>query len=292
MRGYDYFIRLIVLIGLLVFGMVATAIVSAAILFSSGMSLTDIMKISETGMEELSAGLIRALLATQHIFVFILPGLAFGFIFFRSQLFKGLDLAKAPSWYLSFLGIIFLIAAYPLVNLSFLLNEAIPLPAWAGDFENEAADTLKKILEMKTPLIFVFNLLLIAILPGIGEELIFRGILQKKIGDVLKHPIAAIWISAFIFSAIHLQFEGFFPRLVLGATLGYLYHWTGNLWVPMIAHAFNNGVQVLLIYSTGMDLSEFDAEGSDQLRWWMIPLSVGAMYLIHRSIMKNSKAFE
>jgi len=60
----------------------------------------------------------------------------------------------------------------------------------------------------------------------------------------------------------------------------------------MIAHAFNNGIQIVLIYFTGMDLSEFDEQGSDQLQWWMMPLSVGAMYLIYRSIIKNRKVVE
>lgn len=292
MRSYDYFIRLMIMIGLALFGMLATALVSAGFLMVSGMSMEEIMKLSETGMQDLSAGMIRALLATQHLFVFILPALAFGFIFFQSRILKGLDLAKKPGWLLSLLGVLFLLAAYPLVNLSFMLNEAIPLPAWAKMFENQAEDTLKTILEMNSPLIFLFNLILIGILPGIGEELIFRGIVQKQIGGILKNPVIAIWISAFIFSAIHLQFEGFFPRLVLGATLGYLYYWTGNLWVPIIAHTFNNGIQVVLIYFTGMDLSEFDEHGSDQLQWWMIPLSVGAMYLIYRSVIKNRQVIE
>ncbi|MFZ1677296.1 MAG: type II CAAX endopeptidase family protein [Saprospiraceae bacterium] len=292
MRGYDYFLRLVVLIGLALFGMLVTTGVSALILMSSGLSMTEIMKLSEMGMQDLSAGLIRALLAAQHLFVFILPGLTFGFIFYRSKIFKGFQLSKNPGLMLAVSGILFLIASYPLVNLSFMLNEATPLPAWAGNFENQAEDTLKKVLEMNSPLIFIFNLLLIAFLPGIGEELIFRGIIQKQFTGILKNPIAAIWISAIIFSAIHLQFEGFFPRVVLGATLGYLYYWTGNLWVPMIAHAFNNGIQIVLIYFTGMDLSEFDEKGTDQLQWWMIPLSVGAMFLIYNTITKKRTAIE
>jgi membrane protease YdiL (CAAX protease family) len=258
----------------------------------SGLSIPEIMRLSESGMQGLSAGVIRSLLASQHLFVFILPGLAFGFIFFRSKVFHGLQLAKQPGWLLSFLGIFFILASYPLVNLSFMLNGAIHLPAWMSQFENQAEDTLKTVLEMKTFLIFLINLILIGILPGIGEELIFRGILQKQFAGLFKNPVLAIWISAFIFSAIHMQFEGFFPRLVLGATLGYLYYWTGNLWVPMIAHAFNNGIQVILIYFTGMELSEFDENGSDQLQWWMIPLSVGVMFLIYHFILKNRRALE
>ena len=104
---------------------------------------------------------------------------------------------------------------------------------------------------------------------------------------MLKNPIIAIWISAIIFSAIHLQFEGFLPRMVLGVVLGYLYHWTGNLWVPMLAHAFNNGIQIVLIYATGMDVTTFDEKSSDQLQWWMLPISIVLMYFISTAIYKN-----
>ena len=292
MTGYDHFLKLLVLVGFVIGGILLTAAFSFLILMSAGLSYMEIAQLSETGMNELSAGVIRALLTIQHISIFIIPGLAFGLLVYKSGIWRGLDLAKFPTLGLIFLGIVFLLAAYPLVNLSFLLNESIPLPSWASDFENQAEDTLKKILEMNSPVIFFINLLLIAILPGIGEELLFRGIVQKHIGGWLKNPVAAIWISAFIFSAIHMQFEGFFPRLCLGALLGYLYYWTKNLWVPIITHAFNNGIQVVLIYSMGIDLDTFEQEGSDQLQWWMIPLSVGVMYVIYRLIIKSRNAIQ
>ncbi|MEO6133077.1 MAG: CPBP family glutamic-type intramembrane protease, partial [Saprospiraceae bacterium] len=188
MRGYDYLIRLGVFIGLALSGIVVTAIVSGIILFAAGFSMPEIMKLSESGMLGVSAGVMRMLLAAQHLFVFILPGLAFGFIFFRSKILQGFNLSIHPGWMLPVLGIFFLLASYPLVNLSYLLNEATPIPSWAADFENQAEDTLKKVLEMNSPLIFIFNLLLIAILPGIGEELIFRGIIQKQLAGGLKNP--------------------------------------------------------------------------------------------------------
>jgi len=292
MTSYDHFIRLLVLLGFVLAGLMFTALASALIMLLSGMSLTEMMEMGQSGDLVLSAGLTRGLLAVQHVMTFILPGLAFGLVFYRAQFLNGLDLAGSPGWLLGILGIFFLLAAYPLVNLSFLINESIPLPAWAGAFEAQAEDTLKAVLTMNSPLIFLINLLIIAILPGIGEELIFRGILQKQIGLIFKSPIAAIWIAAFIFSAIHLQFEGFLPRMALGAVLGYLYYWTGNLWVPMIAHAFNNGIQVIVIYATGMDISGFDEKSSDQLQWWMIPLSIAVMYIIHTSILKNRRPNE
>lgn len=292
MTRYDHFIRLVLLIGLVLAGLLLTTIVSAVLMLGSGFSIPDIMDMAQTGSMGLSAGLTRAMLASQHLCFFILPAVAFAFIVYRAEFLSGLDLQKNPGAILSGLGIVFLIAAYPIVNLSFIVNEAIPLPEWALQFENQAEDTLKSILTMDTPMILLINILIIGVLPGIGEELIFRGILQKQIGLMLKSPVLAIWIAAFIFSAIHLQFEGFLPRMVLGAILGYLYHWTGNLWVPIIAHAFNNGVQVIMIYVTGIDLSTLDQQSSEQLQWWMVPLSLAVMYVIFTVIKKNREPIE
>jgi uncharacterized protein len=291
MTGYDHFIRLLVLVGFIIAGLMFTALISALLMLLSGMSLSELMDMNQSGVMEFPPGLTRGLLAIQHLMTFIVPGLAFGLVFYQSKFLSGLKLAENPGWLMAILGLLFLIAAYPLVNLSLLVNDAIPMPSWASAFENQAEDTLKAILVMNSPVIFIINLVIISILPGIGEELIFRGILQKEVASILKSPIAAIWISAFIFSAIHLQFEGLLPRMALGAVLGYLYYWTGNLWVSIVAHAFNNGIQVALIYFAGMDLS-MDEKSSDQLQWWMIPLSVAVMYTIFRSILKNQKPIE
>lgn len=292
MTRYDHFMRLLVLIAFVIAGLLLTAAVSAILMLMGGMSLNQLMEMSQNGVADFSPGLTRMLLAVQHLLTFIIPGLAFGLLFYKAALWRGMDLGTSPGWIVSALGILFLLAAYPLVNLGFLVNEAIPLPAWAMTFEDQAKDTLKAILDMKSPGVFLINFVLIAILPGIGEELIFRGILQKELSGILRNPIAALWIAAFIFSAIHLQFEGFLPRMALGAVLGYLYYWTRNLWVPMIAHAFNNGIQVVWIYVTGMDPTALDEESSDQLSYWMLLISVAVMFLIYSYILKNRKPVE
>jgi membrane protease YdiL (CAAX protease family) len=284
--------RLALLLGLVIAGLVLTSIVSALLMLIAGFSIPEIMHMAQSGTIGLTPALTRAMLAAQHLLFFILPALCYGLIIYRTKILSGLDLQHTPGWLLGGLGILFLIAAYPLVNLSFIINEAIPLPEWAKHFESQAEDTLKAILAMDTPLVFLINLIIIGILPGIGEELIFRGILQKQIGSMMKSPILGIWMAAFIFSAIHLQFEGFLPRMVLGAVLGYLYYWTSNLWVPILAHAFNNGVQVFMIYVTDLDISTFDEQSSDQLKWWMVPISLIVMFLIYSAIIKNRKPIE
>ena len=76
----------------------------------------------------------------------------------------------------------------------------------------------------------------------------------------MKNPHVAIWLAALIFSAIHMQFQGFLPRMLLGAILGYLYHWTGNLWVPIFAHLVNNGVQIVGQYFFQKGMIEINME--------------------------------
>lgn len=292
MTRYDHFLRLVVLVTFIIVGLILTTIGTAAVMLMSGLSMEDVMNLQKTGTGSLGPGLIRILLCLQHIFTFILPGLVFGILFYKKEWLHGLRLSKEPGWLLALLGIFFLAAAYPLVNLSFMVNNTIDLPQWALNFESEAEETMKLILQMDTVWIFIANLVIIAILPGIGEELIFRGVLQKQLGFLFNNKVIAIWVAAFIFSAIHLQFEGFLPRFVLGLVLGYLYYWTGNLWITMIAHAFNNGIQIILIYMTGMDISQVDETSSDQLQWWMIPLSVGVMYFLYTAIMKYRNPVE
>ena len=169
-----------------------------------------------------------------------------------------------------------------------MLNEQITLPEWASMFEAQANDTLQSILKMDHLGIFILNFLLIALIPAIGEELIFRGILQKYLGKLIKSPIAGIWLAAIIFSAIHMQFEGFFPRMVLGAILGYLYYWTNNLWVPILAHLFNNGLQVAMVYFTDIDLSAVESN-TQIVTWWMVLGSILILYFIYSFLIQQKE---
>ena len=119
------------MIGFVLAGLMLTALASAFVMLASGMSLAEMMEMGQRGTMDFTPALTRVLLTTQHLLTFIIPGLAFGLVFYGSKLLIGLDLAVSPGLPLTLLGVFFLMAAYPLVNLSYLVNEAIPLPAWA-----------------------------------------------------------------------------------------------------------------------------------------------------------------
>ena len=135
----------------------------------------------------------------------------------------------------------------------------------------------------------ILNLFIIAILPAVGEEFFFRGVLQKILIRLFKSGHVAIWVTAFIFSAIHFQFFGFVPRFILGLIFGYLFFWSSTLWLPVISHFINNAVPVIMAYIQGME--KFNAL-SDTPLWKLalalpLPVAIGLVILFY--FRNNSK---
>jgi len=136
---------------------------------------------------------------------------------------------------------------------------------WARSLEDDLAETTEKFTNFQTFGQFILGLVVISILPGIGEELLFRGIVQNSLHRWTKNHHVAIWVGAFLFSFIHFQFFGLVPRMVLGAIFGYLYVWSGNIWYPIVAHMANNGISVLLVYLLNIGVFSEDMESTEQL---------------------------
>jgi membrane protease YdiL (CAAX protease family) len=129
----------------------------------------------------------------------------------------------------------------------------------------------------------ILNLFIIAILPAVGEEFFFRGVLQKILIKLFKSGHVGIWVTAFIFSAIHFQFFGFVPRFILGLIFGYLFFWSGTLWLPVISHFINNAVPVIMAYIQGME--KFNAP-TDTPSWKLalalpLPVAIGLVILFY-----------
>lgn len=200
---------------------------------------------------------------------FLVPALLFAKLKFPEGDF--LRLNTKTSFILVILGIFILITSTPFIDLIYYLNQQMKLPAALSSLEKlindaEHADDQLTTLLLKSPqtIDLFINLIVIAVIPAIAEELIFRGCVQQVLREWTKNTHIAIWGTAFIFSFIHFQFYGFVPRVLLGAMLGYLFVWSGSLWVPIIAHAFNNGAQVVLAYLHEHSIIPFDIT-SDEL---------------------------
>ena len=170
------------------------------------------------------------------------------------------------------------------------------LENWMREMEAEASRLTDLFLISTSISSFLTNLLMMAILAGIGEELLLRGILQPIFIRITNNAHAGIWIAAALFSLIHFQFFGFFPRLLMGALFGYYFYWTRNLWIPIIAHIFNNGLIVTYVYFTGSTsiipkLNETKSIESTSVLMLFLSLSltIAVLFLFYREVVKMDK---
>jgi membrane protease YdiL (CAAX protease family) len=149
-------------------------------------------------------------------------------------------------------------------------NANLNLPEFMSAFESWAIEK-EKLAEQMTNFLATFDsgyqflaaLIIMAALPAIAEEFTFRGLVQNRLTKGFNNPHIAIWISAFLFSAIHMQFFGFVPRMLLGALFGYLYLWSGNLLVPIFAHFVNNGFTLSMMYFYNEELVTYDIQNTE-----------------------------
>lgn len=167
-----------------------------------------------------------------------------------------------------------IVAFFPLNGVIAEWNMALPLPDALVQYEAKIEETIKRFLQMPTIGDLIVNLIVIALVAAVAEEVLFRGLIQRMILEKTQNHHVAIWVAAIVFSGIHFQFSGFFPRLFLGVLFGYIFHWSKSLWYPIIAHLLHNGITVVLVYVYGVEALEgmaADAENGSQ-----IAMTVGA----------------
>jgi len=136
----------------------------------------------------------------------------------------------------------------PLVSFLLEWNMTIDFPEWMLKYDIDSEAIVLAFLDMNNYGDLLLNLLVMAIIPALGEELFFRGFLQQSLSKYFNNIHLAIFITSFLFSAIHLHFNGLFPRMLLGLILGYLFYWSQSLWIPIIAHFINNAMAIIISY--------------------------------------------
>jgi len=206
---------------------------------------------------------------------------------------------SSPANYL--LVICTMLTAIPAINFVASINQQISFPEslsglenWMRTTENELQALTIRLVNVNRISDLIFNLLLIAVLAGLGEELMFRGILFKLLRE-WKNSIFAIWVAAFIFSSIHMQFYGFFPRFMLGALFGYMLVWSGNLWLPILAHTINNGVAVIFYYLkfNGVSVINIDTIGTGDTVYLAITsaiLTTLGIVILRKKLLKETSS--
>ncbi|GAB1404677.1 MAG: type II CAAX endopeptidase family protein [Lentimicrobiaceae bacterium] len=207
--------------------------------------------ISEDPQQRLN--MLRMAQIISQLFIFILPVFLFAWLTEQKPL-RTLGFIK-PRGRLFIVALLIIPLAGPMINELIHWNEALHLPqsfsgleAWMKSSEENAAKLTEDFLSATGWKTLWINLLMIGILPALGEELLFRPVMIGMLRKYFRAPHWPVIISSLIFSAIHLQFFGFLPRFVLGLILGYLYVWSGSVWLPMIAHFVNNGSAVIISF--------------------------------------------
>lgn len=250
---YQLFISLLIVLGagilLFTFFLLAGMLIFKADLGILGRSY------SEVGAKDIA--FLRYILISQQISFFIIPAVIILILLNPAQQFN-LNNIKVPGIKEIFLVIILSFCLFPVTSFTGQLNSGMQLPEWLSGVEQwmvEKEDSTTRLFDvLMAPDTFwtmIFNILMLALIPAIGEELIFRGVFQKILAKLFKSGHLAIWFTAFIFSTLHFQFFGFIPRFILGLVFGYLYFWSGTLWLPVIAHFVNNAVPTIGVYLQG-----------------------------------------
>ncbi|WEK36645.1 MAG: type II CAAX endopeptidase family protein [Candidatus Pseudobacter hemicellulosilyticus] len=194
--------------------------------------------------------------AVSSIAFFFFPAFLYAAFTFRGRQFYFLGLRKAEKTNMYVLAAFCIMLAFPFVFWLGQLNHALPLPESLYNMEKQTGKQLEALLKVNTTGDLIINVIVIALLPAICEELYFRGALQRVLIHLTKSPWAGILLTALVFSTLHFQFLGFFPRMFLGVVLGALYWYSGSLWTSILAHFVNNAVQVIAVSVAPRYISE------------------------------------
>jgi hypothetical protein len=241
----------------------------------------------------------RVLLFFQHLGLFVVPALVFARL--SSVAWKKYLGFRFIMPRIAIASALVVIAALPLINVMAWLNEGLVLPESLSSLEEVFAgmeETAQKltmaIAGTGSVSSLMINILVVALLPALGEEMIFRGLMIPIFRKWTGNVHVAVWLSAFLFSAMHFQFYGFIPRFLLGALLGYLFVWSKSIWAPIIAHFVNNALALILLFmmargSISEDLDSFDPDFSD---WLLVGVSAAAVSGLIFYITKYSKGWK
>jgi len=283
---------LFIMLASVLFFMVVGLIVAIPFFGMSGL----MNSISPEGLSSMeNINFLKYFQVLQSVGLFVVPPFILAWLYHES-IFEYLHLNRSARLQSYIWAAITLLMVIPFINFLGAINSQMKLPEsmsgienWMKTMEASAEILVEKFMKVEHISGLMFNIFMIAILPALGEELMFRGVIQRIFTGWTKNSHWAIWITAFLFSAMHLQFYGFLPRMALGAMFGYLLVWTGTMWVPILAHFVNNTMGVLGYYMINKGVIAKDVEdwgtGTEQIPLVLFSL-VGAgflLYLIYQS---------
>ena len=277
---------LFVLLLVLLFFLLTSFVGLAVIMISYGLNLQEISFIMDNP-DSSHVALLKLQQVILSTGMFIVPAfIASFFLGTRSTSYLKMDVM--PSWPGIILVSMMMIVWIPVINFTASLNAKLNLPdSWAVlekeiiTLRDNYSELTNLFLETRSMADFFANLAMMAILPAIGEELMFRGIFQRIFSDWTRNVHWGIIITSLLFSFFHFEFYGFLPRFLLGMLFGYLFVWTASIWIPMLAHFINNGIIVGYYFfrPPGKGSSELDELGTHADLFFWLSLGGGMLLL-------------
>ncbi|SEG38656.1 hypothetical protein SAMN05421877_107134 [Sphingobacterium lactis] len=223
---------------------------------------------------------IYVLLGASSLSTFLIPALILQMIEKRQYLYFPAQPQRASLYIV--LTLLFMVASGPMMALISDWNKSMNLPAgldalenWMRTNEDNMGDLIRRIVMVDSIPLLLLNLLVMAVIPAVVEEFYFRGSLQHIFGRMFRNAHVAIWVTAIIFSAIHLQFYGFFPRMILGLIFGYALLWTNNIWIPIIGHFVNNAYVTIYAYTYAKEGKTFEELQASEV--YSVPIYIASI---------------
>jgi len=281
---------------LLVLIIFASYVLFSLVAFLAAMPFLD-FSLTDPTRTDLPIGALRYFQVVQSFSLFIAPSLLAGYLFWGPQS-PGMRFAN-PRWGFVGLSFLIIISAQPLVSYLGIWNSQMQLPdflqgieKWMEQSEENARNIIFGFLDTRKTGLIILNVLIIVILPSLGEEMLFRGTLQPVFQEWFRNKHLAVWMTAFLFSAIHLQFFTSMPRFFLGLGLGYLMLWGKNIWYPIAGHFANNLLSLIVFYyyrQTNPEMNPMEPGGEELSSFWLIPGLVLTTLLLVYFFAKNKK---
>ena len=274
------FERLFILLALIIIGLILGTVIGLAYVF-----------ITKSNPQDLNS--LRFMQISSQLFTFVFPPIAYAFLV-KEKPVNALGLKNSKIlWFL--IGTAMIFAIMPLNSILAEWNAGLTLPESLSaleqimkDMQESATAMIEKFVSVDTIGGLILNLFMIAGLAAIGEELLFRSIIQTSLIKICKNAHVGILIASAIFSFIHLEFYGFVPRLILGMLLGYMFYFSGSIWIPMLMHFLNNGTVVLIYFLNNKGITNIDVDTFGQTSIPVLIVSIVVMIALFLFSIKYS----
>ena len=274
------FERLFILLALIIIGLILGTVIGWAYVF-----------ITKSNPQDLNA--LRFMQISSQLFTFVFPPIAYAFLV-KEKPVNALGLKKSKTlWILIGIAMIFAIMPFNSVIAEWNANLTLPesmskIESLMKQMQEAATEIIEKFVSVDTIGGLILNLFMIAGLAALGEELLFRSIIQTSLIKICKNAHIGILIASAIFSFIHFEFYGFFPRLILGMLLGYMFYFSGSIWIPMLMHFLNNGTVVFIYFLNNKGITNIDVDTFGQTSIPVLIVSIVVMIVLFLFSIKYS----